>query len=118
MSQRDGTPIALSLVMDPQQPTVSIPALADFRLAPAPDRTIRAVQAESMKATKMLVRSAAWGRRAELTVDELARVGVESLDEHNRLLRCMRCKAVWAGSLAPGEGLHPFYWRCANRCNW
>jgi hypothetical protein len=62
--------------------------------------------------------SIARSHRRELTGDELARVGVEKLNNHDLVLRCMLCHAVWAPRVT-ADGTPPSgYWRCANRCNW
>ena len=54
----------------------------------------------------------------QLTADELARVGVNKLNEHNLVLQCQLCRQVWMPSKRPDGTLAPFHWRCPDRCNW
>ena len=98
--------------MEPTQRAVSFSELT----ACSVDHTTRA--AENSEITDTVLKSAARNVRCELTADELARVGVESLDKHNRVLKCTLCKAVWTAPLTADGSLHPLYWRCTNRCNW
>jgi hypothetical protein len=117
----DGKAIALSFVMEPRQRALSPKQLTALRHDLPADQAARTVQkscSTMTKAVKTVLKSVVPSRRCELTADELGRVGVESLEKHNCLLRCIRCKAVWSASVTADGTPHPFYWRCANRCNW
>jgi hypothetical protein len=118
--QRDGRPIAFTQVMGPTQPVASTPELTTLRPGGSVDQTTRAAQNSDRtktKAIKIVLKSVARNHRRELTANELARVGVESLGK-NTLVLSLLCKTVWTPSLTAAGSLHPFYWRCANRCNW
>jgi hypothetical protein len=48
---------------------------------------------------------------------QLARLGIEVLNKHALLLRCMTCGETWSPQLDRNGMLTAGYWQCANKCN-
>ena len=48
---------------------------------------------------------------------QLAKVGVEIIDEHQLHLSCTRCGQVWSPMQCAGGSLPRGYWKCPRGCN-
>lgn len=48
---------------------------------------------------------------------QLARLGIEVLNKHDLLLRCMSCGETWSPHLDRNGMLTAGYWHCTNKCN-
>ena len=56
-------------------------------------------------------------RPKRCTTRELAKAGVELVNDHRMMLACEGCGQHWSPDLQPGGRRPRGYWRCPNGCN-